>query len=1156
MANILKNPSFELGTSGHLCRVYTPTEYYETERGEVAPPTDWNVWYYHAPGSGQVPHDPDNIVGYAEPETRPNNYRKATGSYSYMLFTFYRIHRGGLYQQVRVNPGDTLTLNGLAHAWSSSDDIPQTSDGVGAGPYFALSGTPGLTDAQRNFTFKIGIDPTGGTNPFGDTVVWGNGAHIYNVFAQVPPVSVIATSNTATIFTREDVLYPLCHCDGYWDDIVLTTTAPEPPETECPQPREPYERLNVLIPPTYGFEWIAALEDVWNKRRFSINASADDAHYGPGLPKRTVLALNPADWNGDLEAFGQQYYGTIAGSELEYVPVIAATPTEFAAKVAEYYADPPSPPSPPPSSGGKLGAHILRATSDIALTHKAPVVKLVGDWGLADKYSGLVIGRYPIEYAAQGDYIAGKSPQQAADEFMASQLQTINANPLIEYWEGPNEPVWTNSAGVAWYAQFEIERTNRLAAMNKKAVIANFSAGELRNMEWWPAFLPAIAHGLQNGAILGLHEYSCPWMWWMTGSYQIDPDEDEGDEGWTTLRYRKVYRQFLEPAGLGAMPLVITETGLDPGINPRPPGTPPGTWKQLADFWRTNDNRPDTAQYYFDQLRWYEEELKKDKYVKGATVFTWGSYGPPWDAFDVANTEVAQLLGEHWAKETPVVPPEPEPEIAILDVRDQLATNPASPWYPWKKRTLSEITHIFVHHSAGALSSSLDTVKAIATYHTAPAGKNRPGICYTYVIGADGTVWYVSDIENVVFSQGSADYPGDENRFGLGCCLLGNFTGGKEPTAAQLQSLEKLIAYTKRELGRTLKVWGHKDVTSTQCPGDSWPWKPEWGRYAPAPPVTAFSLGVHSSPVPYPTSDNGTLVSRLKALGVREYKMLDDGNPANNTLIQSLLTSGIQPIVRMYQQGQFPGRLAAPLMERARELYGIGARLFEIGNEPNLTGEWQSGLFPGAGWQDTAAVNAIAARWWADAVEMIGWGGKPAFYAMAPTERGGINPLYSSVMWAKRVVDWLAANKRAEMIQYINGGNIWLAVHTSPFNRPFDFDPVQPWGTDDMCIRGHEPLQAYFREKFGVVPITRSTEGGVYSPSHMAELGWDSPYTWETWGSYTLAAHNWLKNHGTLHSLCTWVFTDQGNQWFPGCGWYDNNGNPRTPVAAMTGWGA
>jgi hypothetical protein len=133
-------------------------------------------------------------------------------------------------------------------------------------------------------------------------------------------------------------------------------------------------------------------------------------------------------------------------------------------------------------------------------------------------------------------------------------------------------------------------------------------------------------------------------MWWMTGKYQLDPNEDQGDEGWTTLRYRKIYRQHLIPNGLGDVPLVITECGVDPGVSPKPPGLDGGAWRLLGDLWAEHNNEPNKADYYFRQLDWYDEELQKDNYVVGATVFTWGNFGPPWLYFDVAGTEVATKL--------------------------------------------------------------------------------------------------------------------------------------------------------------------------------------------------------------------------------------------------------------------------------------------------------------------------------------------------------------------------------------------------------------------------------------------------------------------------------------------------------------------------------
>jgi hypothetical protein len=254
-----------------------------------------------------------------------------------------------------------------------------------------------------------------------------------------------------------------------------------------------------------------------------------------------------------------------------------------------------------------------------------------------------VIGAKAGNYDAQLQRTSGKTPHEAAVQFVGDMQATYQSNPAIKYWEGHNEPVWNTDEEMGWYAQFEIERMKLMDDMGFKCVIGNYASGSpLLNL--WPAFLPALQAAAEYEAILGLHEYSCPWMWWMTGKHQIDPDEDQGDEGWTTLRYRKVYRQYLEPAGLGNVPLAITETGIDPLVSPQPAGVPSGTWRQLSDFWRDNDGEDDAADYYFRQLVWYDEELQKDSYVVGATIFTFGNWGGVWRHFDIAGTRVAEKL--------------------------------------------------------------------------------------------------------------------------------------------------------------------------------------------------------------------------------------------------------------------------------------------------------------------------------------------------------------------------------------------------------------------------------------------------------------------------------------------------------------------------------
>ncbi len=302
----------------------------------------------------------------------------------------------------------------------------------------------------------------------------------------------------------------------------------------------------------------------------------------------------------------------------------------------------------------KLGPHVLRSAGRLGeyIESGPAVVKLVGDWGMAKDISSdiLIIGRkFEDKYDAQLQRNTGKTPFQAAQQFINDQMSTYRSNPHILYWEGHNEPAWNTLDEMEWYAEFEVERIQLMAKEGLKCVIGNFATGAPA-LELWPAFIPAMKAAKQHGAILGLHEYSCPWMWWMTGKHQLDPKEDQGDEGWTTLRYRKIYRQYLTPNDVGDVPLAITECGIDPLVNPKPPNTTSATWKGLGEFWKMRDGEPDKADYYFRQLLWYDEELQKDDYVIGATIFTWGNFGEPWSRFDIANTEVARKLIDYTKK--------------------------------------------------------------------------------------------------------------------------------------------------------------------------------------------------------------------------------------------------------------------------------------------------------------------------------------------------------------------------------------------------------------------------------------------------------------------------------------------------------------------------
>lgn len=344
----LRNGNFEADWSeeqSHRCKVF-PVDGHPFERdiGNIFTPPGWIVWFRHEEGS------------WAQPECRDarakNPDRMHSGTKGFLVFTFGRKQDAGLMQQVSVEPGSELKFSAWAHAWSNhkdnakpdrfpNPDDPLWSEGAGKGPYFALEGSTD-DDAVRNFTFWVGLDPTGGTDPFADSVVWGQGAHIYNVYHEVPAVEAVAEADTVTVFMRSRAIWPFKHNDAYWDDAELVVgegkeaakDSEDDEHREKPkwqlfgQPREQYERVYVLLPRDASKEWAqAAVEAFWDQG-YTIGRSADDAGLGD-LEKRTVIAINPDEWGAGedgtgLEGFFEKHYPGVV-----YKVLTAAKPKDL-----------------------------------------------------------------------------------------------------------------------------------------------------------------------------------------------------------------------------------------------------------------------------------------------------------------------------------------------------------------------------------------------------------------------------------------------------------------------------------------------------------------------------------------------------------------------------------------------------------------------------------------------------------------------------------------------------------------------------------------------------------------------------------------------------------------------------------------------------------
>lgn len=429
----------------------------------------------------------------------------------------------------------------------------------------------------------------------------------------------------------------------------------------------------------------------------------------------------------------------------------------------------------------KLCPHSIQPTADARLLIEAgcPLVKFVDDFGAVDEFMAInpnliILGRGYSDRTLLEQLYSGATPEQAAQDFVREQkARYYDRNKKIGIWEGHNEPSFgsPNETGaldrMRWYGRFEAERLRLLNDLGLRGVIANFSTGypEINNgdIRMWDAFMPAVEAAVHFNGILGLHEYSSPWVWWLAGSYQFGNcphnrylpgwREDSLTDpitgqimGWLTLRYRQIYRYAFEPRGFHYLPLVITEFGCD-AVGHNCPGTPSGAWKDMVgfwgnysgerdpiDYWRTAGDSRDAERYYAEQLIWYDREIQKDAYVLGATIFTFGTISATWEPYNVAGTRVPQYIAAHirQTRNEPTAPP-PKPPVAPPPVAPE--TDPAQPQPPATPATTATPTPPVTSGTAPLpISEILRQPTPVAAAPTKPRGHPREQYSRVYVL--------------------------------------------------------------------------------------------------------------------------------------------------------------------------------------------------------------------------------------------------------------------------------------------------------------------------------------------------------------------------------------------------------------------------------------
>jgi hypothetical protein len=181
----------------------------------------WQPWW-KAQGGGDEAWE--NRMPEFKPAA-PYAERIHSGGNAQQYFTFHGTHVGGIYQNkggIAVGAKVRFTIWGQAWAGSGND----ASKSEGGGPMH----------------MRIGIDPTGGTDPWSGNIVWSpeqNPLDQWSFFS----VEATARNSQVTVYTYSAPDYPTQHNDVYWDDASLTVIAAPVPPTNTPRPYVPPTRV-------------------------------------------------------------------------------------------------------------------------------------------------------------------------------------------------------------------------------------------------------------------------------------------------------------------------------------------------------------------------------------------------------------------------------------------------------------------------------------------------------------------------------------------------------------------------------------------------------------------------------------------------------------------------------------------------------------------------------------------------------------------------------------------------------------------------------------------------------------------------------------------------------------------------------------------------
>jgi LysM repeat protein len=307
----------------------------------------WTPWYITPGGAtypSSCPANAANCTPYQIPvyrNTQPQNAKepaRARSGDSQQWGTRYAVSVAGVYQRVtNITPGTRLSFSAYLQGFNCTDNSG----------CFSSSANYGKSYQPGDMKTRVGIDPTGGTDPFSSNIVWSSFQNPLDAFS-LHQIEATAQGNAVTVFLWASPTAPELHTDVYADDasLVVAGQGPAPAATAGPT-LPPGTQQPTLTPPSGPGTYAVQEGDTLFGIALQFNLTLDQ-----------LLALNPGVTRESILQVGQVLrVGTEAGTPL---PTTQAAATSAAATPTTAAPTPGGPTTYTVQSGDTLSAIALQ----------------------------------------------------------------------------------------------------------------------------------------------------------------------------------------------------------------------------------------------------------------------------------------------------------------------------------------------------------------------------------------------------------------------------------------------------------------------------------------------------------------------------------------------------------------------------------------------------------------------------------------------------------------------------------------------------------------------------------------------------------------------------------------------------------------------------